>query len=756
MKVTEARSTTSVETAAAPVTAEFRVRGMDCAEEVALLRNELTRVPGILDLQFDIFQARMTVQFDAERTQSDRIVQAVARTGMKLEPWNAPKVELPWYQKHSRLILTSASGLSLIAAQLTDAIVEGKSITEILAHQAHETPEPLVLFFYLIAILCGSVFTAPKALAALRRLQPEMNALVAVSIVGAAYLGEWGEGATLAFLFSLAGLLETWSLGRAHNAVTSLLRYAPATAQKLHGDHEHRVSVENLSIGDRVRVRPGERIPCDGEILTGESAINQALITGESVPVSKGGGDKVYAGTMNGEGTLVLNVSKPAQDTTLARIVRMVEGSASRRAQAEHFVEVFSRWYTPAMFLVALLVIVIPPLFFGGAWSHWFYQGMVLLLISCPCALVISTPVTMVAALASAARRGILVKGGAFLEQMAAVRAIAFDKTGVLTKGEPEVESFEVLNGRDPREVLESLATLERASEHPLGRAITKYALKQGIRGDAAAAFQTIRGLGAEAELDGMKFWAGSQRFLREKGLETPELQQALSRLEGAQHTAVVCGTEKEVWAVVGLRDPARLDARGTIAELRKRGVSQISMVTGDNAITAQAIGRELDLDDVRAELLPDGKVEAIRDLKSRFVAMIGDGVNDVQAMTSASVGIALGRGASDVALETADIVIMSEDLNKLPFLLRHSRRASAVIRQNVGIALGFKVIFLALAAMQMATLWLAVVADMGATLLVTANGLRMLWVPGQKAEALPPRPIKHEECSDHDHCCDH
>jgi Cd2+/Zn2+-exporting ATPase len=728
-----------------PDRAEFRIKGMDCAEEVSLLRRELSREKGIRDLQFDVFQGRMTVEFNPAETDRDRIQDAVARTGMRAEPWTVTEPNQPWWKRQARLLFTAASGLCLLSALALTLLHERSSWVDVLAHQALESPEPTVLALYVLAMILGSVYTAPKALAAFRRLQPEMNALVSVSIVGAAYLGEWGEGATLAFLFSLAGLLESWSLGRAHSAVKSLLDYAPATANKLHHDHEHRVSVEALKPGDQVRVRPGERVPCDGEIVSGESSIDQALITGESVPVPKGPGAKVYAGTINGEGSLVVRVSKPAQDTTLARIVRMVEGSASRRAASEQFVEAFSRWYTPAMFLLALLVMVIPPLFAGADWGYWFYQGMVLLLISCPCALVISTPVTVVAALASAARQGVLVKGGAFLEQMAQVRAVAFDKTGVLTEGEPVVETFRALNGYSEQEALERLAALERASEHPLGRAISRYAAARGVRVPAASSFQTIQGRGAEAGFNGTRFWAGNQRLLREKGLESPEINAVLMELEDAAHTAVVCGTPDQVWAVVGLRDPVRPGARESLQALRSKGIERITLVTGDNAATAKAVADEVGIEEVQSELLPDGKVEAVRDLRKRYgrVAMVGDGVNDVQAMNAANVGIALGQRATDVALETADIVVMSCELSRVPFILSHARRAASVIRQNVAIALGCKAVFLGLAAFQMATLWLAVAADMGATLLVTLNGLRMLWVPPRQRLAAPAREFR-------------
>lgn len=709
---------------------EFRIHGMDCAEEVAMLRKELGQLPGVADLRFDIVNAKMAVEFDPRRLNTTGIIRAIRRTGLKCEPYREKESFEPWWIRHQRSLLTAFSGLALVAGAITQASSVGDFLRSLIVHEhEHESFPPLAVFFYLVSILCGAYYAAPKAVQALRRLNPEMNALVTVSILGAMFLQEWLEGATLAFLFSLAGLLESWSLARARKAVSALLQVAPTEATVVGPEGEQRKPVDQIQVGQRVRIKPGERVPCDGVVCVGSSHVNQALITGESIPVMKEFGAIVYAGTMNGDGVLEVEVKRPPSDTLLSRMLRMLEGAQHRRAASEQFVERFSRIYTPAMFLLAALVTALPPLIWGQPWGPSIYHGMVILLISCPCALVISTPVTVVAALASAARQGVLIKGGAYLEEAAKLRAVAFDKTGVLTSGRPEVQAFRTLNGMDEQAALRCLVALEQQSEHPVGHAIVRYAEQRGIEPEPVSQFHAVRGRGAEAVVANERFWAGSHRFLHEKGLEHEHVCRQVESLEDAGHTAFLCGTESQVWAVVGLADPIRPEAAGALKRLREEGVERLVMLTGDNAPTARAVAEKLGIDDVRAEMLPEEKAAAVQQLRQNYghVAMVGDGINDAQALASATLGIALGRRSTDVALETADVVLMSDDLGKLPFLLRHARRAAAVIKQNVGVALGLKAAFLALALAGLATLWMAIAADMGATLLVTFNGLRLL-----------------------------
>ena len=715
---------------------DYRVEGLDCNEEATLLRDALAGREGVHGVSFNVVDGRMTVDADTGVFGPGQVAEAVSRLGMRAAPWDAvPRVE-SWWEAHGRHALVAVSGLALVAGFVLHIAVAGGGVVETLlghAHGAHGVDGP-VLVLLLVGIAAGLVPSVPKAAASLVRLRPDMNALVLVSVTGALFLAEWAEAAVLAFLYGLSGLIENWSARRARNAIGSLLRLAPATAAVVHGDHEHRTPVDRVAVGARVRVRPGERIPCDGVVTDGGSYVDQALVTGESVPAWKTAGDEVFAGTVNGHGMVELRTTRAASDTMLARITRMVGESHHHRAPTERFIDQFARYYTPLMFAVALAVGVIPPLLLGGDWERWFYQAMLILLISCPCGLVISTPVTIAAAIASATRHGVLIKGGSHLEELGRLRAVAFDKTGIVTRGEPEVRELRPVNGRSEREVLARLLSVELRSEHPLSRAIVRYARGRGVEPSDATDFAAVEGRGAEARIDGRRFWVGSTRFAREQAaIEAFEPQ--LAEMRRADETIVVCGAGDDVWALVALTDPVRAEAPASVAHIHRQGLRS-ALLTGDNAATARSVAARVQVTDVRAELLPDGKAEAIDELIARHgpTAMVGDGINDGQALLRASVGVAMGGNATDVAAESADVVLMRDDLRKLPFVIDHARRARRVIIENITVALGAKAVFLVFMALGAATLWMAVAADMGASLLVTFNGLRMLrpaGVPG-------------------------
>ena len=679
----------------------------------------------------------MTVDTDTETFGADQVAAAVSRIGMRAEPWNAaPRVE-SWWEAHGRHALVATSGLALVAGLVLHIVAAGGSVLQTLlahAHGAHGIDRSVVLLL-LVGIVAGLFHSAPKAVASLVRLRPDMNALVLVSVIGALFLAEWAEAAVLAFLYGLSGLLENWSARRARNAIGSLLRITPATAAVVHGDHEHRTPVDRVAVGAHVRVRPGERVPCDGVVIDGNSYVDQALVTGESVPAWKTPGDPVFAGTVNGHGMVELRTTRAASDTMLARITRMVGESHHHRAPTERFIDQFARYYTPLMFAVAFAVGAVPPLVLGGDWEHWFYQAMLILLISCPCGLVISTPVTIAAAITSATRHGVLIKGGSHLEELGRLRAIAFDKTGIITRGEPDVRELRPVHGRSEEDVLARLLAIELRSEHPLSRAIVRHARERGIGPAELTDFAAIEGRGAEARIDGKRFWVGSTRFAREQTtLERFETELAV--MQRTDETIVVCGAGDEVWALIALADPVRPEAPSSVGQIHRQGL-RTALLTGDNFPTADSVGARVQVTDVRAELLPDGKADAVRELISRHgpTAMVGDGINDSQALLAASVGVAMGGNATDVAAESADVVLMQDDLFKLPFLVDHARRARRVIIENVTVALGAKALFLAFMAFGAATLWMAVAADMGASLLVTFNGLRMLrpaWAGGE------------------------
>ena len=731
--------------AAIPSRVDYRIRGMDCAEEVLALRRLLGEMPGVRDLQFDILHARMSVAYDPAVIQLREIESAIGAAGMKAEAWESAPRQESYLRRHRRGLVVALSGLCLLAGMIVQAIDTGHYLEAFLAHSHQQShgPMPLpVVLLYLAATLVAALPALPKAATAMRRLSPDMNALVVFSIIGAGWLGEWGEAATLSFLFGLAGLLESWSLAKARDAIAKLMHVAPPEATVVHyhghddhrGEHEHRTPVDRVPVGSIVRVKPGDRVPFDGNVVRGASFIDQALITGESMPVEKAMGDTVYAGSINRDGMLEVKTSRLASDTLLARMIRMVEQSQHRRAPTEQFVEKFARIYTPIVFVLAFLAMVAPPLTGHGSWGHWFYQGMVILLISCPCALVISTPVSIVAALTAAARHGVLIKGGTFLEAAARLKVIAFDKTGVLTVGHPEVQRVIPLNGRTEEEVLQRLMGLEMSSEHPVARAILRHATARGVHAPALMGFRSLQGRGAEANLDGHTFWVGSARMLREKNLLNPEVDAALDRMDDSEHTVVACGTDELAWALLGLADPPRAEARHAIADLRQQGMQRLVMLTGDTAVAARSVAVEVGVDDAHAELLPEDKAARVQELHAQYgpVAMVGDGVNDAQALAEATLGIGLGRQGADVAVETADVVLMSGDLTRLPFLLRHARRTVRVIQENIAFALLMKGAFLVAAVLGAVTLWMAVAADMGATFLVTFNGLRLLPARGR------------------------
>jgi Cd2+/Zn2+-exporting ATPase len=655
---------------------------------------------------------------------------------MHCEEWDeeAAHAERRGWTRES--VLTLTSGVALAAGMAWEAAHSDNVLRSLLVHEHGHHPIPTgALICFVVAIVAGAIPALPKALGAFRQLRPDMNLLMVLSLTGACVLGEWTEAATLSFLFALAGRLERWSMGRARDAIRQLMNMAPHEATVLHGgtihgqadagEHEHRVLASNVGVGAKVRVRPGEAVPCDGDVVRGSSLVNQALLTGESTPVAKLAGDSVYAGTINESGVIDITTTHRYADTTLARMVRMVEQSQARRAPAEQFVARFARIYTPIVFLLAFSVAVLPPVFAHGAWAQWFYEGMVILLISCPCALVISTPVSIVAALTALARRGVLVKGGAYLEEAARVRTFVFDKTGVLTKGRPEVRQVVAVGGRTVEQVLERLVSLELSSEHPIARAVIDYATRNGVHALPAADFRIVEGRGVES---GDGFWAGSARLLRERGL-MDGLQTQVDRLSEAGEAVFACGMGDEVWALVTVADPIREESEEVVRALRKSGVERIVILTGDTQENSEAIVRRIGADELRTEQLPGDKAARIRELllEQPHVAMAGDGVNDAEALSSASLGVSLGLSGADAAREISDVVLMSGDLRNLPFLRRHARRTMRVVKENIGFAMGMKAMFLVAAMAGVATLWMAVAADMGATFIVTLNGLRLL-----------------------------
>jgi Cd2+/Zn2+-exporting ATPase len=599
----------------------------------------------------------------------------------------------------------------------------------LLGHSGQATPLPEIVA-YAFAVAFGIRHVLVKAWHAARRLRPDINLLMVIAVAGAIGIGEWFEAATVAFLFAVSLTLESWSVGRARRAISALLDLSPPTVRAVSATGEEReIEAATAPVGTRFVVRPGERFALDGRVVVGTSAVDQAPITGESVPIAKEPGAEVFAGTINGDGALEVESTRVAEDTTLARIIRMVEQAHTRRARAEQWVEQFARVYTPAVIALALAICVVPPVLFGASWEDWFYRALVLLVIACPCALVISTPVSIVAALAAAAREGVLIKGGTYVEQPAALRAMAFDKTGTLSSGHAAAVGVVAFEGYSEQELIEHATALEARSTHPLAKAVLEHGERHGIEIVPAESVQVLQGKGVVGRSRGEIFWLGSHRYLVERGQETSAVVDRAAALERAGHTVVVIGNEQRVCGLIAVADTVRPEAARVIGDLKARGVEHLIMLTGDNRATAEAIARQVGIDEVHAELLPEDKVRAVEELVSKYgtVAMVGDGVNDAPAMARASFGIAMGAAGSDAAIETADIALMTDDLAKLPWLVEHSRRTLGIIRQNIAFSLGIKALFVGLTFAGYATLWGAIAADVGASVLVVMNALRLL-----------------------------
>ena len=696
----------------------FVMQKMDCPTEERLIRNKLEPMPGIEELRFDLMQRELTVRHSFSDAQP--IETALTQLGM--EPKRKvtgveDSAEQPETISRLSQFLVAISGIAAFVAEIVSWTVSEHSL--------------FVIGLSVVAILTGGVQTARKGLIAIRTLTLNINFLMAVAIAGALVIGEWPEAAMVTFLFALAELIEAYSLDRARHAIRGLMEMTPETALVRQDDSNFtEMPAANVVVGAVVRVKPGARIPLDGTVVGGNSTVNQAPITGESMPVEKKSGDSVFAGTINERGVLEMRVTANKGDTTLARIIRSVQAAQAERAPTKRFVDKFARYYTPAVVLLAALIAVVPPLAFGAQFMPWFYKALVTLVIACPCALVISTPVTVVSGLAAAARRGILIKGGVYLEEGRKLKALALDKTGTLTRGKPEVTDIEPLNELAPEHYLILAAALDGNSDHPVASAVVRHS--QGVSGGrslpAVTEFESITGRGVKGRIDGVLHYIGNHRLVEELGICGPQLEAALDKLERQGKTVIVLMDERQPLCIFAVADTVRDTSIQAVKELQALGVHCV-MLTGDNATTAKAIGAQVGIDDVRGNLLPEDKVAAITDLRQRYgvVGMVGDGVNDAPALANSSIGFAMGAAGTDTALETADVALMQDDLRRISVFIALSNKTGNVLKQNITLAIGIKVVFLALNVAGLATLWMAVFADMGASLIVVFNGLRIL-----------------------------
>ena len=700
----------------------LQMAGVDCAEEVSLIQRALKPLGGVREVRVNIMSGKAIITHD-ETVTPEVLIKVIGDAGLKaIREGEKAGDEAQLKQKH-RLLSVSISGAFTLLG--------------LLMHWIHSAPQSVVLGCFLVAIISGGWFIAPKAVAAARRLAPDMNLLMTIAVLGAAGIGEWSEGAAVVFLFALSELLESFSVARARRAIQSLLKLSPETALLRSGDTFEEVPVEKVRVGDIIAVKSGARVPLDGAVLSGTSSLNQAPITGESMPVDKKRGDQVFAGTINGEGSLEVRVSKGYSDTTLAKIIHLVEEAQSQKAGSQRFVDLFAKYYTPSVMALALVVFVIAPIASGAAWGVWFYRALVLLVIACPCALVISTPVSIVSGLTAMARRGVLIKGGAFLEAIGKLKALAVDKTGTITEGRPRVTRVVPVDSTDEIEIMRIAAAIDTHSDHPLAQAVVKYAEERSVDFPRSENYQARTGRGAEAEIVGHHYFVGNHRFTHELAVCSEEIEIILASIEEEGQSVVIVGHKPhancagEVLGIIAVGDSMRPNAPEAIRSLHATGVQKVVMLSGDNQRTVDAIAQQAGVDEAHGDLLPDQKIERVRSLldEHKIVGMIGDGVNDAPAMAAATVGIAMGAVGTDTAIETADIALMKDDLSKVAEAVHLGRRTVRVIQFNIAFAITVKLIFLVLAVFGYTSLWLAIAADTGATLIVTANALRLLRV---------------------------
>ncbi|MEK9198194.1 heavy metal translocating P-type ATPase [Ureibacillus sp. 179-F W5.1 NHS] len=701
----------------------YRVEGFSCANCAGKFERNVKELPGVHDAKVNFGASKISVvgevsieeltkagSFENLQVFPDKIS---SRSGEEKE---ISKVKNEaFYQKYNTLLYAT---LFIVFGYLSMFVNgEGNILTSLL---------------FLTSIVIGGYSLFIVGLQNLRRFDFDMKTLMTIAVIGAAIIGEWAEASVVVILFAISEALERFSMDKARQSIRSLMDIAPKEALIKRNHQEMLVPVEDILIGDMMIVKPGQKIPMDGIIVKGNSTVNQAAITGESVPVYKKEDDEVFAGTLNEEGLLEVRITKLVEDTTISKIIELVEEAQAERAPSQAFIDTFARYYTPIIIVIAVIVAAIPPLLFGGSWSTWVYQGLSVLVVGCPCALVISTPISIVSAIGNAAKKGVLIKGGIYLEEMGSIKAISFDKTGTLTKGVPVVTDFHVLNeNMEEKNLLALLAALESRSGHPLASAIMNKAKEASIvyQNIVVEDFASLTGKGIKGTVQGKTVYVGSTKLFKELLTIDESLERLFIDLQNEGKTIMIIGTEKELLGVIAVADEVRESSKDVIQQLHQLGIDKTIMLTGDNQSTANAIGRYVGVSTVNAELMPEDKLNSIRQLKSQFgkVAMVGDGVNDAPALAASTVGIAMGGAGTDTALETADIALMADDLRKLPFTVKLSRKSLNIIKMNIIFAIGIKVLALLLVVPGWLTLWIAILSDMGATLLVSLNSLRLM-----------------------------
>ncbi len=727
------------------------VEGMDCQDEVQIIEKKLKSLSGIKSFEIYLATQSVKVVYDPSLISIQQIIKNIAETGMKALVIKEARPKIAWW-KEKRIIALSACGFFTLAAFVLEKLGGKGTIT---------------IIFHSMAIIIGGYYPAKMAFNALKTLTLNIRTLMVTGAVGAVTLGLWEEAAMLVFIYLLGDILEIYTVSKSRGAIRMLMELAPKEALVRRDRQEMVLPVEVAKISDIIIIRPGEKIPLDGKVIKGYSSVDQSPITGESIPVEKKEGDDVFAGTFNQRGVLEVMVTKLAKDTTLAKIIHSVEEAQARKSSYQRFGEKFGKYYTPAMFALAFAVAIVPPLLWGG-FSYWFYRGLVVLVVSCSCGIALSVPVAVVAAIGNAARHGVLVKGGVFLEIAEKLKAIAFDKTGTITIGKPSVTNIIPLNNQTEETILKLAASIENYSEHPLGETIVSKAKERGLNLQAVDVFESLPGMGAKAKIGTCEYYIGNKRLFLQfltlgevsrNKLTTPatpssssiplhegdkwggdegevknpqkidKILAQISELENQGKTVILLGSEKEFLGIIAVADKVRVEAEGVIQTLKYMGIERVIMLTGDNEGIAAEIARETDIDEYYARLLPENKVETVKRLKEKYhcIAMVGDSVNDAPAMAEADIGIAMGAAGTDIAIETSDFVLMSDDLAKIPYIIKLSRRTISNIRQNIIVSL-LVIAFLVPVAL---CGWIGLVPgllinEIGG-LIVIVNGLRLL-----------------------------